>query len=227
MRSQPQGVRSTKTASCTEPVKPSLTTPSHTQQAIYIKMYDTCDTVYSDQTGKFPHTSSRGNRYQMILYHTELANQEQNRGGTYPSMHLSPHLNALTPRCHVLNNEVSASYKQSILDLGVTYQLVPPDDHRRNVAKKGIQTWKDHFIAILSGTADKFPLHLWCQLIPHMERQLNLLRQSNANPKISANVHLYGPHNYNVLPFIPLGIEALVHDKPTRRKTYAQHCSKR
>eukprot|EP00804_Cyclotella_cryptica_P025710 CCRYP_002911-RA/>CCRYP_002911-RA protein AED:0.42 eAED:0.42 QI:0/0/0/1/1/1/2/0/193 len=74
-------------------------------------------------------------------------------------------------------------------------------------------------VAVISGTADKFPLHLWCQLIPHMERQLNLLRQSNANPKISAYAHLYGPHDYNAAPFVPLGMEALVHDKPHRRKT--------
>jgi len=92
------------------------------------------------------------------------------------------------------------AYKQSILESGLTYQLVPPNDHRRNVAKKAIQTWKDHIIAVLSGTADKFPLHLWCQLIPHMEQQLNLLRQSNANPKISTYAHLYGPHDYNALP---------------------------
>jgi hypothetical protein len=132
----------------------------------------------------------------------------------------------LTHRHQVLDNEASAAHKQSILDSGLTYQLVPPDDHRRNVAEKAIQTWKDHFIAVLSGTADKFPLHLWCQLIPHMEWQLNLLCQSNANPKISAYAHLYGPHDYNALPFVPLGMEALVHDKPNQCKTYAQHCSK-
>ena len=134
------------------------------------------------------------------------------------------HACGLAPKCQVLDNEASEAYKQSILDAGLTYQLIPPDDHRCNVAEKAIQTWKDHFIAILSGKADKFPLHLWCQLIPHMEHQLKILRQSNANPKISAYAHLYGPHDYNALPFVPLGMDALVHDKPNRRKTYAQHC---
>ena len=71
------------------------------------------------------------------------------------------HACGLTPKRQVLDNEASAAYKQSILNSGLTYQLVPPDDHRRNVAKKAIQKWKDHFIAVLSGTADKFPLHLW------------------------------------------------------------------
>ena len=77
------------------------------------------------------------------------------------------------------------------------YQLVPPDDHRRNLAKKAIQTWKDHFVAVLSGTADNFPIHLWCQIIPQMERQLILLSQSNSNPKISTYAHLHGHHDYN------------------------------
>jgi hypothetical protein len=235
MRSQRQGVRSTKTAPRTTAGMTALATPSHTQHDIYIKTYDTHDTVYSDQTGKFPHTSSRGNRYQMILYHTDSNSiwVEPTKNKSEGELMLArtralTRMRAcgLTPRRQVLDNEASAAYKQSILESGLTYQLVPPDDHRRNVAEKAIQTWKDHFIAVLSGTADKFPLHLWCQLIPHMERQLNLLRQSNANPKISAYAHLYGPHDYNALPFVPLGMEALVHDKPNRRKTYAQHCSK-
>eukprot|EP00804_Cyclotella_cryptica_P014428 CCRYP_004767-RA/>CCRYP_004767-RA protein AED:0.25 eAED:0.28 QI:0/0/0/1/1/1/3/0/487 len=42
------------------------------------------------------------------------------------------------------DNEASAAYKQAILASGMTYQLVPPDDHRRNVAEKAIQTWNDN-----------------------------------------------------------------------------------
>ena len=38
---------------------------------IVISMYDTNDTLFTNQTGKFPHISSRGNRYQMILYHVD------------------------------------------------------------------------------------------------------------------------------------------------------------
>eukprot|EP00804_Cyclotella_cryptica_P020437 CCRYP_014425-RA/>CCRYP_014425-RA protein AED:0.04 eAED:0.02 QI:0/0/0/1/1/1/2/0/1218 len=230
MRSQRQGVRSTKTT-----LQAPLTLPSLPHHDIFVKTYDTRDTVYSDQTGKFPHVSSRGNRYQMILYHTDSnsiwVEPTKNRTEGERILARTRALSrmracGLSPKRQVLDNEASAAFKQAILDSGMTYQLVPPDDHRRNVAEKAIQTWKDHFVAVISGTADKFPLHLWCQLIPHMERQLNLLRQSNANPKVSAYAHLYGPHDYNATPFVPLGMEALVHDKPHRRKTYAQHCSR-
>eukprot|EP00804_Cyclotella_cryptica_P023928 CCRYP_010044-RA/>CCRYP_010044-RA protein AED:0.06 eAED:0.07 QI:0/0/0/1/1/1/3/0/1072 len=221
MRSQRQGVRSTKTTRHAPPTIPSHTTPSLPHHDIFVKTYDTG-------------TQSTPIK-QMILYHTDSNSiwVEPTKNRTEGELILArtralARMRAcgLSPKRQVLDNEASAAYKQAILDSGMTYQLVPPDDHRRNVAEKAIQTWKDHFVAVISGTADKFPLHLWCQLIPHMERQLNLLRQSNANPKISAYAHLYGPHDYNAAPFVPLGMEALVHDKPHRRKTYAQHCSR-
>ena len=78
----------------------------------------------------------------------------------------------------------------------MTYQLFPPDDHRRNLAEKSNQTWKDHFIGVMSGKSESFPAHLWCQAIPKAERQLLLLLKSNMNPKISSYAHVYGPHDY-------------------------------
>eukprot|EP00804_Cyclotella_cryptica_P024119 CCRYP_007336-RA/>CCRYP_007336-RA protein AED:0.15 eAED:0.19 QI:0/0/0/1/0.33/0.25/4/0/962 len=223
MRSQRQGVRSTKTTRHAPPTIPAHTAPL------------SLTITYLSRPRHPGHSLLRSNRYQMILYHTDSNSiwVEPTKNRTEGELILArtralSRMRAcgLSPKRQVLDNEASAAYKQAILDSGMTYQLVPPDDHRRNVAEKAIQTWKDHFVAVISGTADKFPLHLWCQLIPHMERQLNLLRQSNANPKISAYAHLYGPHDYNAAPFVPLGMEALVHDKPHRRKTYAQHCSR-
>ena len=98
----------------------------------------------------------------------------------------------------------------------MTYQLVHPDDHRRNIAKKSIQTWKDHFVGVLSGASDTFPIHLWCQALSQMEQQLILLWQSNTNPKVSAYAHVYGQHNYVAAPFMPIGMETLVHEKHHR-----------
>ncbi len=84
----------------------------------------------------------------------------------------------INPKHQILNNQASESYKDAIRALGMTYQLVPPDDHRRNMAKKAIQTFKDHFVGVLSGCAASMPIHLWCQLLPQIEWQLLLLRQS-------------------------------------------------
>ena len=52
------------------------------------------------------------------------------------------------------------------------------------------------------------------------------MSQTNINPKICTYSHLYGLHNYNAHPFVPIGMEAIVYDHPGKRKTFAQHCSK-
>ena len=101
----------------------------------------------------------------------------------------------------------------------MTYQLVPPDDHRRNISEKSIQIWKGCLIAVLSSAAPTFPLHLWCQVVPQAEKQLLLLRQSNVNKNISSHAHLYGNHEYSALPFVPIGVEAIIHENPSQSKT--------
>ena len=182
--------------------------------------------MYTDQTGKFPHISSRGNRYQMIAYYVDRNSiwVEPMKNRTEGEM-IQAQSQAVTrmkicgiiPTKQVLYNEASAAYKAAISDSNMTYQLVPPNEHRRNIAEKAIQNWKDHFVALLSGTADNFPLYLWYQLISHMKRQLNLLTQSHTLTHISTYAQLYGHHGYNAVPFALLGIEALTHDKPTQR----------
>jgi len=92
----------------------------------------------------------------------------------------------IVPKHQILDNQCSARMKLAmdttvLLDGSIsktTYELVPPDEHRRNIAEKAIQTFKDHFIGVLSGCAKNMPMHLWCQLLPQVERQLLLLRQS-------------------------------------------------
>jgi hypothetical protein len=114
----------------------------------------------------------------------------------------------------------------AIGDSDMTYELVPPDNHQRNMAEIAIQTLKDNFVSILSGCAPTFLLHLWCQLPPQVEGQLLLLRQSQLHPNLSAYAHVFGYHDYNMNPFVPIGMEALVQDKPHKRCTYAEHCKK-
>jgi hypothetical protein len=40
------------------------------------------------------------------------------------------------------------------------HELVPPDNHRSNLAERAIQTFTHHFISILSGMDEKFLLSL-------------------------------------------------------------------
>ncbi len=117
-------------------------------------------------------------------------------------------------------------YKTEIELTKMTYKLVPPDDYCCNVAKKATQTFKDPIISVLSRCLPTMPMHLWCQLLPQIKRQLLLFCQSKANPNISAYAHVYGQHDYNCHPFVPIGMEALINDRPHKRCLIAQHCRK-
>ncbi len=65
---------------------------------------------------------------------------------------------------HRLDNKCSKKFKQCIRKNGMNHKLVPPDNHQRNIAEQAIQTFKNHFVSILSGVDDRFPLSLWCHL---------------------------------------------------------------
>ena len=83
MRLQRQGVRSTKTKAPTQEVAVNLggngtaggaaqidiaPVPIVKKKDIFISIYNPRDTIYTDQTGKFPHASSRGYNYHMIIH---------------------------------------------------------------------------------------------------------------------------------------------------------------
>jgi len=76
-------------------------------------------------------------------------------------------------------------------------ELVPPGCHQRNTAKVAIRNFKAHFLIVLAGFADNFPPSLWDWLLPQTEITINLIRQSNATPNVSAYAHLSGPFDYN------------------------------
>jgi hypothetical protein len=99
------------------------------------------------------------------------------------------------------------------------YKLVLPGNHRQNQAKRAIQTFNAHFITILVGVDDRFPLLLWCYLLEPTELTLNLLRQSNVAPKILAFA-LHGHQDYMKKPFAPLGCAIHSHVKPNNRRSW-------
>jgi hypothetical protein len=94
------------------------------------------------------------------------------------------------PKLHVLDKECSQDFRDTIRLNGMTFQLVPPHDYWRNLAEKAIQTFKDHFIAILCGTDKSFSLTLWDRLLPQAKHTLNLIRPSRMTPTISSYTYL-------------------------------------
>ena len=100
------------------------------------------------------------------------------------------------------------------------FQLVPPNDHRQNIAEKAIQTFKDHFVAVLCGTDVKFPMQLWWRILRQAKNQLNLLRKSRVDPSTSTYAALYGEHNYDQNLWAPLGCAVEVHVTPKKQNTW-------
>ena len=99
------------------------------------------------------------------------------------------------PRKHVLDNEISENMKKHIKEkYKFELEMVPSGCHRQNAAEVAIRNFKSHFLSVLAGTAESFPLHLlWDRLLPQTEITLNLLRQLNATLTVSAYAHLSGP----------------------------------
>jgi hypothetical protein len=123
------------------------------------------------------------------------------------------------PKKQMLDNEISKAYERAIKEQGIEeVERVPKEAHRRNAAKKAIQTAKNHLKAILARFDDSFPMHLWDRLLPQTELTCNLLRPANANPNISAYQYLYGNHDYDKHPLHPLGCKVQAfNDTKTRR----------
>jgi hypothetical protein len=94
----------------------------------------------------------------------------------------------------ILDNEASSAYKKAVtFKWNTTFQLVPPDMHHRNWAKRTICAFKDHFLAILAGVNAAFPPYLWDLLLLQAELTLNFLQQATLNPWISAWEYFRGP----------------------------------
>ena len=116
-------------------------------------------------TGRFPTTSSSGNKYVFIYHNSNLniiwgipikSRAKQNVVAAYNKCHALIRNTGANPEVHVMDNETSKDLEEAIAISGLTIQLVPPNQHRRNNAERAIQTWKCHFISGLSGTRNTF-----------------------------------------------------------------------
>jgi hypothetical protein len=63
----------------------------------------------------------------------------------------------------------------NMTDQNISHQLVPPHLHRQNAAERAIQTFNNHFVEGLCSLDKKFPMHLWCEILPQSTLTLNLV----------------------------------------------------
>ena len=142
MRNQRQGVRSTK-AKALHPVIKSP--PAEKIRDVFINVYATKGAMYTDQTGNLPHRFSQGNRYQIILHEIDGKStwiepmKNKTEGGIILAWRRTLQRmksQGIVTTHQVLDNEISTAYRLETKQTITTYQLVPPDDHWRNLAYK-------------------------------------------------------------------------------------------
>jgi hypothetical protein len=114
--------------------------------------------IYSDGTGRLPKTPRRGMNYITVMVEIDskaiLAEAMRNRSAkeqcrAYQLLLDRLHSYKIYPKKHILDNEIFDDLKSVIKHNNLEYELVPPHNHRRNIAEKGIQTYKSHLISIL------------------------------------------------------------------------------
>ena len=229
---QRQGVRSTKP----KPAQPETVAVAEADNnertnAIGLAVYKMTHTIHSDQTGRLPCRSRTGNQYIMVILHEDSnyafeepmknkSDEEMQRA--YSAIITRIQAAKLTVTKHILDNECSAAMKQLITKT-CKYELVPPGIHRRNKAEVTIKAFKQHLLSVFAGLDPSFPMSQWDKLIPQVEITMNLLRQSKANPEVSAYEYVHGPFDYNRYPLAPIGCAVQIHNQASKRGTWAPH----
>jgi hypothetical protein len=201
---------------------------------VFMKSYHVRETIFSDQTDKYPTTSQCSNKYIIVLVEIDSnaviveppkSQNDSKMIRAYNTIVQRLITAGMQLRKHVLDNEISENTTKHIKEkYQFNIELVPPGCHHRNAAEVAICNFKAHFLSVLAGTADNFPTNLWDHLLPQTEITLNLLCQSNAMPTASAYAHLSGHFNYKKMPLVPMGCEVQVHEKTDKRGTWAYHC---
>ena len=81
------------------------------------------ETIYSDQTGRFPKTSLRGNKYIMVMVEVDSnvilvepmkSRQDDEMTRAYKHLMLRLQRAGIKPKKHVMDNEVSDRMKDTI-----------------------------------------------------------------------------------------------------------------
>jgi hypothetical protein len=186
--------------------------------------------MHSNQTGRFPAASNKDNQYIMVLVEVDgnyiNADPMNNKSeGSIIKTYLIiwtrlMKLSTVQPITHILDNEVSEEYNAEIKK-NCTMQLVPPGNHQQNLAERAIQTFKNHFKAIIAGVDDNFPMNSLDRLLPQTVLTLNLLQQSNIARAVSAYQYIHGASNYNKMLLALMGCVVQIHKRSEKRGSWA------
>ena len=99
---------------------------------------------------------------------------------------------------HRLDNECSDNFKKCIRKNNMTHKLVPPDCHRRNLAERAIQTFKKHFVLILSGVNAYAHVHGQHDYMKRPFAPLGCSVMAHVKPKNRCTWDVHGEVGYSI-----------------------------
>ena len=122
---------------------------------------------------------------------------------------------------HTINidNEIDNDARAYFASHSIKINNVAPYNHRANPAERAIGTFKDHFIAILSGRDPTCPLNYWNEAVLHAEMTLNMLRPG-PNGKSAYEAYWGKPYDLDASPLIPWGTRCEAYVPKSLRTTY-------
>ena len=185
-----------------------------------------------DQAGRNPVTSFEGDKYVTVMVDVDTG--YINAAGI--SSRKAPQLVLGFQECYEelkskgiiaqvvhLDNEILKSMIAEFKRQGLDYQPAAPGDHQVVDTERAIGIFKNHFIAIRSGTHPDFPGKGWSHLIRHAVVTMNILQPSKINPLISAYTQVHGIFDFNKTPLAPAGCKVIIHDCTVERPPWANH----
>ena len=168
----------------------------------YLRVLDTTKkAMYTDQTGCFPIISAKGHKYTMVAVkldgnYIDAKPLKLRSTKDLTKAYKTIYAGVICPNWHVLDNKAPAAFLEAIKENGCGVEKTPADIHQRNIAERGIQTYKSHFITTMAGVSNNFPIHQWHELVSQIVLTLSLLRQSHVAPNFSAYAYHHGLQSY-------------------------------
>jgi len=168
---------------------------------VFMQIHAIDGVISSDQTGRFPITSNRGNAYVVVFYIYDAnyirtvpikSRLKEELLRAYHEVYEWLALRGFKPLLHKMDNETSHEVEKFIHGQQTHLQYTPPDMHRTNPAERAIRTWKNHFLVGITGLPKSFPIANWCRLTKQCDTTLNMLRPCQQNPLLSAHEALEG-----------------------------------
>ena len=197
-------------------------------------LYDDRNTIEVDLSGQYPDTFFDGHKYIYVMYDiiTNYINAKGLRSRKAPELlrgfeecYNDLKRKGFITRLVKFDNKISKKMVQLFEDQNLDYQLVAPGDHQLLSAKRAIQIFKNHLIAVCSGMDSNFPKCAWHHALYQIIITLNMLCPSRLNPKLSAYMQVHGNHNFNKNPLALVGCKIIIHNKINERPLWSDHGS--